>query len=164
MRLTKSPLLRQRGLSSASSKQWFLLVARQVFDRRIQERMFGERRARLQVLVKTDLTTWLSGSADMSVHQRGGKSHTRGHGATNGVDALSTETVKRKLDDPQLERISALEVNSIDHNAALRGTKTFFPQESHIRRQAVFISVEKLKTVKGSHSSVQTNTRHSPSS
>lgn len=114
-------------------------------------------------LVKTDLTTWLSGSADTCQFiKEEGKTTQEGTGATNGADVLSTETVKRKLDDPQLERISALEVNSIDHNAALRGTKNILLKSLISDAKRFSSQLKKLKTVKGSHSSVQTNTKKQP--
>lgn len=83
--------------------------------------------ADFKFLVKTELTTWLNGNSDTCTFIRN-EGSTKAPGASSGpatsainVDAATNK--KHKLDDPQLERISQHEKESIDHNAALRGSK-----------------------------------------
>lgn len=73
-------------------------------------------------LVKAELTTWLNGSSDSCQFIKdAGLDKSAG---ANGQASLAEHAdKKRKFDDPQMERISQLEIDSVDHNAALRGTK-----------------------------------------
>lgn len=75
-------------------------------------------------LVKTDLTTWLNGNSDTCAFIKGDDSKTAAPGAkTADTGATAVSGTKHKLDDPQIERISQHEKESIDHNATLRGSK-----------------------------------------
>ncbi|RLV93132.1 Cell division control protein 73 [Spathaspora sp. JA1] len=80
-------------------------------------------------LVKTELNTWLNGNSDSCTFVKDddtteGKKPTS---ASTNTTLATTEKIesnnKRKLEDPQLIRISQFEIDSIDHNAALRGSK-----------------------------------------
>ncbi|SGZ53983.1 CIC11C00000002152 [Sungouiella intermedia] len=71
-------------------------------------------------LVKAELTTWLNGSSDTCQFIKDDK---KTNEKANGSASLGEAAKKRKFDDPQLDRISELEIDSVDHNAALRGTK-----------------------------------------
>lgn len=74
--------------------------------------------ADFKFLVKAELTTWLSGKSDLCKFIK-----------TAEKDALKTSesgaepAAKRQKADPQLARVMQHEVDSLDHNAALRGTK-----------------------------------------
>lgn len=71
-------------------------------------------------LVKTELTTWLNGSSDSCKFIKDG---TANGTAVSASEALDSAAQKRAHNDPQMERIAQFEVDSLDHNAALRGTK-----------------------------------------
>ncbi|KAI3403936.2 CDC73 [Candida oxycetoniae] len=81
--------------------------------------------ASFKYLNRTELETWLSGSIETCQFIEGlGTEKTRK--TENDLDVkLETraEEKKRKLEDPQLDRINSFERESIDHNAALRGSK-----------------------------------------
>lgn len=66
-------------------------------------------------LVKAELTTWLNGSSDSCQFIK--------DETTAEVSVEEPEVKKRKIDDPQMARIADFEVDSIDHNGALRGSK-----------------------------------------
>lgn len=103
-------------------------------------------------LVKAELTTWLNGSSETCTFIKEDKSSgektsvadsnsynskkssnedstskttldTAAATAASSSTSTTDNSKKRKLDDPQLIRISEFERESIDHNAALRGTK-----------------------------------------
>lgn len=84
--------------------------------------------ADFKFLVKTELTTWLNGNSDACTFIRN-EGNNKSTGANAGltksnasnVDAVTNK--KHKLDDPQVDRISQHEMESIDHNAVLRGSK-----------------------------------------
>lgn len=76
--------------------------------------------ADFKFLVKSDLNSWLNGSSstckfvDQSINGASVK--------PEADEALNTQ--KRKAaDDPRMARIAEFEINSLDHNSALRGTK-----------------------------------------
>ncbi|EGW34800.1 accessory factor associated with RNA polymerase II [Spathaspora passalidarum NRRL Y-27907] len=75
--------------------------------------------ADFKFLVKTELTTWLNGNSDSCTFIKDEDVST----ATSKPDEVVSESTKRKLEDPQLARIGQFEIESIDHNAALRGSK-----------------------------------------
>lgn len=66
-------------------------------------------------LVKAELTTWLKGSSDSSEFIRNDELVQDG-----GADE---DELKKRKADPQMERITSLEIDFVDHNAALHGTK-----------------------------------------
>lgn len=76
--------------------------------------------ADFKFLVKADLNSWLNGSSstckfiDQSINGTDLKAE--------GDETLITSK-RRAADDPRMARIAVLEVNSLDHNSALRGTK-----------------------------------------
>ncbi|KAK6198701.1 accessory factor associated with RNA polymerase II [Scheffersomyces amazonensis] len=88
-------------------------------------------------LVKTELTTWLNGNSDSCtfVKEEEDDNENKSLKKTSGADisttstsgtgsgSSSSSTKKHKLEDPQIDRISVFERESIDHNAALRGSK-----------------------------------------
>lgn len=86
-------------------------------------------------LVKTELTTWLNGNSDSCAFNKEEdtlkKSNDSKSAVSDNNEAVGAGTgatgdndnAKRKLEDPQLERIKQFERDSIDHNAALRGSK-----------------------------------------
>ncbi|CCE73166.1 Piso0_000189 [Millerozyma farinosa CBS 7064] len=71
-------------------------------------------------LVKTELTTWLIGNSETCAFVKGEASKAE---STEVSKTSPSSARKRKLDDPQIERISKHERESIDHNAMLRGSK-----------------------------------------
>ncbi|KAI5966481.1 CDC73 [Candida pseudojiufengensis] len=74
------------------------------------------------IVCKFDLLTWLKGSIDSCQFVKEEKSSNKSVDTIKDIKS-EPETRKHKLDDPQLQRISAFERESIDHNAALRGSK-----------------------------------------
>lgn len=78
-------------------------------------------------LVKTELTTWLNGNSDTCSFIKEETTTTENNDlkndVTNKIEGDSTTGKKHKLEDPQLERITNKERESIDHNEALRGSK-----------------------------------------
>lgn len=83
-------------------------------------------------LVKTELNTWLSGSSDSCQFIKGDVTDetTESRATSSGAGAEVTEngSNKRKLaslqeEDPLLVRLAQYEEDSINHNAALRGSK-----------------------------------------
>lgn len=73
-------------------------------------------------LVKTELSTWLVGNSDSCTFIKDDQVVDEPKvGET--VAAVEGTVKKHKLEDPQIERISQHERDSIDHNATLRGTK-----------------------------------------
>ena len=80
-------------------------------------------------LNRTELGTWLNGTTETCQFIQGLDTEAKAKPSTNSEDradvnsALTSSTKKRKLEDPQLDRISQFERESIDHNAALRGSK-----------------------------------------
>lgn len=74
-------------------------------------------------LVKADLNSWLNGSSATCKYIEQSKNGGNGL-AGESVSGESTGSEKRKVaDDPRMARIAEFEINSLDHNAALRGTK-----------------------------------------
>lgn len=69
--------------------------------------------ADFKFLVKAELTTWLNGNSELCKFIK--------NKASNGTDA--SEPRKRSISDPQMVRIGEFELESLDHNAALRGSK-----------------------------------------
>lgn len=73
-------------------------------------------------LVKADLNSWLNGSSatcKFIEQSQNGRDTNEESG-----DSKATGSQKRKTtDDPRMARIAEFEINSLDHNAALRGTK-----------------------------------------
>ncbi|EER31543.1 hypothetical protein CTRG_04325 [Candida tropicalis MYA-3404] len=74
-------------------------------------------------LVRTDLLTWLNGDADTCQFVKDEKVSDKDASTKTGDTKSSESSKKHKLEDDQLERISKFEKESIDHNAALRGSK-----------------------------------------
>lgn len=91
-------------------------------------------------LVKAELTTWLNGSSETCTFIQGEDSAADGKVAkdsskitSNAASATATSassstlaaeaSKKRKLEDPQLDRIAQYERESINHSMALRGSK-----------------------------------------
>ncbi|CAI5758909.1 unnamed protein product [Candida verbasci] len=66
-------------------------------------------------LVKTELNTWLNGSTDSCQFVKEEEEEKE--------SKAEKSSAKRKFSDPQIERISKFEIESVDHNAALRGSK-----------------------------------------
>lgn len=66
-------------------------------------------------LVKTELNTWLNGNSDVCKFIKDDSSAS----SVSKVDPKASN----EIDDPQLARILTYERESIDHNAALRGSK-----------------------------------------
>lgn len=93
--------------------------------------------ADFKFLVKAELTAWLNGSSDSCTFVKDDSpdedSKKPAAAAVSSVAAAATEapvettgesgTKKRKLEDPQIDRILEHERASVDHNAALRGSK-----------------------------------------
>lgn len=73
-------------------------------------------------LVKTELNTWLTGNSDSCKFVK-----TKGDEGVNGEtidgDGSGPASKKQKIQDPQIDRIDQFELESIDHNAILRGAK-----------------------------------------
>jgi parafibromin len=67
-------------------------------------------------LVKTELTTWLNGNSDTCTFIKDDK-------LIDKVSKVPELKKPNEIDDPQLTRILQYERESIDHNAALRGSK-----------------------------------------
>lgn len=112
-------------------------------------------------LVKAELTTWLSGSSDTCQFIKDGDESKESDkvASTGSEDAEST---KRKLDDPQMDRIAEFEIDSIDHNAALRGTKNI-PLKNLISDAKRFSSqLKRLKPSKGASTSTLSSTKKQP--
>lgn len=103
-------------------------------------------------LVKAELTTWLNGSSDSCQFIKDdGKAPEKSadtHGST--LKGEATEK-KRKFDDPQLERISKIEIDSVDHNAALRGTKNLILKNLISDAKRFSSQLKKSKTARSSH-------------
>lgn len=117
--------------------------------------------ADFKFLVKTELTTWLNGSSDTCtfIRNEGTNKSTGASSSSNVGNASKADAVdskKHKLDDPQIDRISQHEKESIDHNAALRGSKNidFGYLVSDAKK---FIS--QLKRAKPSSSSTQNGSK-----
>ncbi|KAI5949658.1 CDC73 [Candida margitis] len=74
-------------------------------------------------LQRYDLITWLKGTIDTCQFVKEEKDD--GKDETSKADAKTdaNKSKKHKLDDPQLDRISQFERESVDHNAVLRGSK-----------------------------------------
>lgn len=83
--------------------------------------------ADFKFLIKTELSSWLSGNADTCTFIRtdsDSKSAPDSEAASSDVKGLSQAgSTKRKAEDPQAERMAKYERELIDHNAALRGSK-----------------------------------------
>ncbi|WPK23891.1 hypothetical protein PUMCH_001141 [Australozyma saopauloensis] len=72
-------------------------------------------------LVKEELNAWLNGTSDQCKFIELPDHGSNGSEATTGNE---NGTQKRKAaDDPRMARIAQFEINSLDHNAALHGTK-----------------------------------------
>lgn len=71
--------------------------------------------ADFKFLVKTELSTWLNGNSDTCTFIKDDESVK--------VSKIIESKPKNEIDDPQLSRILQYERESIDHNAALRGSK-----------------------------------------
>lgn len=110
-------------------------------------------------LVKAELTTWLNGSSDtcqfIKDDQKTGET-------ANGSASLGEAAKKRKFDDPQLERISELEVDSIDHNAALRGTKNVALKTLISDAKRFSSQLKKSKSSKSAHVGAQKAAKKQP--
>lgn len=77
--------------------------------------------ADFKFLVKSELNSWLNGSAKTCKFIR---ESANGNNSQEDIDGVASSTQKRRAtDDPRMARIAELEINSLDHNAALRGTK-----------------------------------------
>ncbi|EMG46699.1 CDC73 Cell division control protein 73 [Candida maltosa Xu316] len=74
-------------------------------------------------LVRTDLITWLNGQSSTCKFVKEEDQPDESSATASGISEEKAAGEKRKLEDPQLERISQFERESIDHNAALRGSK-----------------------------------------
>lgn len=113
-------------------------------------------------LVKAELTTWLSGSSDTCqfIKEEGTKKEETD--STTAVSSADTESVKRKLDDPQLDRIAEFEIDSIDHNAALRGTKNILLKNLISDAKRFSSQLKRLKTSKTTLASNQASTKKQP--
>lgn len=113
-------------------------------------------------LVKTELTTWLSGSSDTCqfIKEEGTKKDEADAPVSSA--AADVETVKRKLDDPQMDRIAGFEIDSIDHNAALRGTKNILLKNLISDAKRFSSQLKRLKTSKSALASSQVTTKKQP--
>ncbi|CUM66137.1 uncharacterized protein PRCAT00003794001 [Priceomyces carsonii] len=115
-------------------------------------------------LVKTELTTWLNGNSDTCAFVKDDVNEAKEVQVSEDLaDSTSQNgtsvSKKRKLTDPQLERIHAFERECVDHNAVLRGSKNidFGYLISDAKR---FIS--QLKKSKPSSSSHQKQAKTAP--
>lgn len=81
--------------------------------------------ADFKFLVKTELTTWLNGNSDSCTFNKEEDTSKKALDSkvVSEIAGADTTSKKHKLEDPQMERIKKFERDSIDHNAALRGTK-----------------------------------------
>ena len=84
--------------------------------------------ADFKFLVKTELSSWLSGKSDtctfIKTDSDSGEGKFNGESSENATGLSQAGSAKkRKNEDPQLERIAKFERELIDHNAALRGSK-----------------------------------------
>ncbi|CAK9438682.1 uncharacterized protein LODBEIA_P29060 [Lodderomyces beijingensis] len=79
--------------------------------------------ASFKYLNRNELSTWLNGSTDTCTFIEGLESDEKNKSAKAGNESIAEISRKRKLEDPQLDRIKQFERESIDHNAALRGSK-----------------------------------------
>lgn len=116
-------------------------------------------------LVKAELTTWLNGSSDTCQFIKDDGKSGDGKGADkNGSATLGdSESKKRKFADPQLERISQLEVDSVDHNAALRGTKNVTLKNLISDAKRFSSQLKKSKTGRTAHANgAQASTKKQP--
>lgn len=111
--------------------------------------------ADFKFLVKAELTAWLNGSSDTCSFIKDESQQ------TNGTAAPTEESKKRKLEDPQMERIANIERDFVDHNAALRGSKNieFGYLISDAKR---FISQLKGSKSKSSKTTGPTGTKKQP--
>ena len=73
--------------------------------------------------MKTELSTWLHGNSDTCMFIKKEAEDKTSKSVKSIDSSLQVNNKKHKLDDPQLERISKFERESVDHNAALRGSK-----------------------------------------
>ncbi|KAG5421753.1 CDC73 [Candida metapsilosis] len=74
-------------------------------------------------LQRYDLITWLKGTIDTCQFVKEEKDERNVEVEKSNTTAETVKSRKHKLDDPQMERISQFEKESVDHNAVLRGTK-----------------------------------------
>ncbi|KAI5967112.1 CDC73 [Candida theae] len=76
-------------------------------------------------LQRYDLITWLKGTIDTCQFVKEDKdgANAQADQSKVGPDIDAVESKKRKLDDPQMDRINQFEKESVDHNAVLRGSK-----------------------------------------
>lgn len=82
-------------------------------------------------LVKAELTAWLNGSSDSCtfvkddapVEESKKPAAAASVASTAPAETTTVDSKKRKLEDPQIDRILEHERASVDHNAALRGSK-----------------------------------------
>ncbi|KAI5953608.1 CDC73 [Candida jiufengensis] len=73
------------------------------------------------ILCRFDLLTWLKGSIDSCQFVKEDKDSQSNDKSKDHKS--EPEFKKHKLDDPQIDRINEFERESVDHNAALRGSK-----------------------------------------
>lgn len=109
-------------------------------------------------LVKAELTTWLSGSSDSC-------KFITDEGQNNTHDRKSEDDTgngqKRTLEDPQMKRIGEFEIDSVDHNAALRGTKNILLKSLISDAKRFSSQLKRAKTSKHSHHN-NTSTKKQP--
>lgn len=74
-------------------------------------------------LQRYDLITWLKGTIDSCQFVKEEKEEGKSEAVKADVKTDAVKSKKHKLDDPQMERISQFEKESVDHNAVLRGSK-----------------------------------------
>ncbi|CAK9683039.1 unnamed protein product [Candida parapsilosis] len=74
-------------------------------------------------LQRYDLITWLKGTIDSCQFVKEEKEDGRDTAIKSDTKSDAISSKKHKLDDPQMDRISQFEKESVDHNAVLRGSK-----------------------------------------
>lgn len=110
-------------------------------------------------LVKAELTTWLNGSSDTCQFVKDEKKDKKEQNGTSEAAELK----KRKFADPQVERISELEVDSVDHNAALRGTKNVTLKNLILDAKRFSSQLKKAKSGRAAQTSgAQASTKKQP--
>ncbi|EGV62835.1 accessory factor associated with RNA polymerase II [Yamadazyma tenuis] len=109
-------------------------------------------------LVKTDLSTWLSGTSDTCkfVDDSTSEAAAPDSGVTS-EEGATREKRKLEEEDPQMARISGFEINSIDHNVILRGSKNL--EFNYLLKDAKLF-INQLKKNKSSSSHSKNTSRH----
>ncbi|RCK60301.1 Cell division control protein 73 [Candida viswanathii] len=103
-------------------------------------------------LVRTDLLTWLNGDAETCQFVKDEKVADESAAAKTSDTIASESSKKHKLEDDQLERISKFERESIDHNAALRGSKNIDFGYLISDAKRLILELKRSKSTPGSNS------------